>query len=124
MAHGVVVGTKEWPSIEQRNDHEAMGTFSMRQRKLPLGAFLGEATRILTLIAARQERACLMNVRQFGVSKGTWVPQKTQKLVGRLAYLAAIAEYSLGVSGGSIFFGSGILFSFDPRQLPTPQLVP
>ena len=45
-----------------------------------------------------------------------------------VACLAAIAEYSLGVSGGmisgSIFFGSGILFSFDPRQLPTPQLVP
>jgi hypothetical protein len=45
-----------------------------------------------------------------------------------VACLAAIAEYSLGVSDGmipgSIFFGSGILFSFDPRQLPTPQLVP
>src|SRR5262245_49153812 len=56
MANGVAVGTKERPSIEQRNDHKAMGTFSMRQRRLPLGALLGEATRVLTLIAARQPR--------------------------------------------------------------------
>ena len=38
--------------VHARATHEAMGTFSMRQRKLPLGAFLGEATRAAILIVA------------------------------------------------------------------------